>query len=203
MTLYEHAMFGGTLALAAGVQRRHGGAIVGMAAVAAALPDADGLSLLFGPSAYAGIHRVWGHNLLVAGGLGCLVGAVGFAIRLSAIRRRKPDLKLQAPQQLRFSGRALMLWILVGGCAGLSHLTADLVYSGGANLPVWPVPLFWPYSNQGWALPIVPWGDLGTTLIFIAEMFAIYRWPKRAQVIACLTLVAVLLYIGGRWLALA
>ena len=48
MTFYEHAMLGATLALVAGLQRRHGWRIVAMAAVAAVLPDWDGLTIVLG-----------------------------------------------------------------------------------------------------------------------------------------------------------
>ena len=74
MTFFEHAMLGGTLALAAGLHRRHGWRIAVMADVAAMLPDWDGLTLIFGPAAYDLSHRIWGHNLLVAAVLGGIVG---------------------------------------------------------------------------------------------------------------------------------
>jgi hypothetical protein len=45
----------------------------------------------------------------------------------------------------------------------------------------------------------VPWGDLGATLLFLVEMFALYRWPTRAGAIAWLTLAAALTYVGGWW----
>jgi hypothetical protein len=37
-------------------------------------------------------------------------------------------------------------------------------------------------------------------VIFIAEMFALYFWPRRAQLIAVVTLLAVYAYIGFCWL---
>jgi hypothetical protein len=89
---------------------------------------------------------------------------------------------------------------MVGTAAALSHLPADLIYNGHAQLPAWPVPLLWPFSERGWQLPIVPWGDLGTTAIMLVEMFALYRWPSRAQSIAWLTLAAIAAYVGFRWL---
>jgi len=51
-------MVGASLALGAGLHYKHGWRIVGLAAVAAALPDWDGLSFLFGSQAYAKAHRV-------------------------------------------------------------------------------------------------------------------------------------------------
>jgi len=58
VTVYEHMMVGASLALGAGLHYKHGWRIVGLAAVAAALPDWDGLSFLFGSQAYAKAHRV-------------------------------------------------------------------------------------------------------------------------------------------------
>jgi membrane-bound metal-dependent hydrolase YbcI (DUF457 family) len=90
----------------------------------------------------------------------------------------------------------MLLWMLVGAVAALSHLPADLVYSGGPGQNVWGVQLLWPFSERSWAIPLIPWGDLGATLIFIGEMFALYRWPRHAQVIALIALLAVAGYIG-------
>jgi inner membrane protein len=84
--------------------------------------------------------------------------------------------------------------------AGLSHLPADIVFNGGTGLSVWPVPLLWPFSQQGWALPIVPWGEVTVTVLFIGEMFALYRWPRRDRVIAALTLAAGSAYLLARGL---
>jgi membrane-bound metal-dependent hydrolase YbcI (DUF457 family) len=84
--------------------------------------------------------------------------------------------------------------------AGLSHLPVDIVFNGGTDLPAWPVPLLWPFEARGWALPIVPWGDVTVTLFFVAEMFALYRWPERERVIAALTLTAASAYLLVRWL---
>src|SRR5438270_12352734 len=87
-------MFGANLALLAGVRRRHGWGIVAAAAAAAALPDWDGVSLLFGPTAYATAHRVWGHNLLAAGLGGVAVGVLGLlaarSVRVRALLSRPP-----------------------------------------------------------------------------------------------------------------
>jgi hypothetical protein len=59
--------------------------------------------------------------------------------------------------------------------------------------------LFWPFSSRGWAFPIVPWGDLGATLIFIVEMFVLYRRPLEARGTARLTLALLLAYVGAWW----
>jgi membrane-bound metal-dependent hydrolase YbcI (DUF457 family) len=234
MTTYEHAMFGVSLALAAGVRRHHGWGIVAAAGLAAALPDWDGLSILFGPTAYANGHRVWGHNVLAAAVGGVAVGIVSLLAtrspRLQAALARRaftagrtkdegtgesppalerdgapiPSVQPVAgssalPSTERLSLPVLAVWALTGLLAGLTHLPADVVFNGGAGLSAWPVPVLWPFERRGWALPIVPWGDVTVTVIFVAEMFLLYRWPGRDRAIAALTLAAVSAYLVGRW----
>ena len=93
------------------------------------------------------------------------------------------------------------LWLAVGLIASYSHLLADLVYSIGRDLPVWGVPLAWPWSSTAWAWPCVPWGDVGATIIFVAGMFAMLRWRAWARSIAAGTLGLVIGYILVRgWL---
>lgn len=204
MTTFEHAMCGATLALAVGCLRKHGWALIAVAGAAAALPDWDGLSLAFGAEAYARGHRVWGHNLLAATATGALVGGLGYLGYLST-RVRRATIRLmpkaripEAPPPLAAS--RLTTWVVIGVFAALSHLPADMVYSGGGGLQSWPVQVLWPFSEQGWVWPLVAWGDLATTLIFIVAMFALYRWPRRAQLVAVATLLAVQGYIGFCWL---
>jgi membrane-bound metal-dependent hydrolase YbcI (DUF457 family) len=204
MTTYEHAMFGVTVALALGCHRNREWMVVAVAGTAAALPDWDALSLALGATSYAKVHRVWGHNLLVASCTGAMVGAFGYLCHLSTRARRAaahfwPKSDGSDPIS-PFSARRLTKYIIVGLIASLSHLPADLVYSGHPQMSSWPIQLLWPFSAQGWVWPLVAWGDITTTLIFVGEMFALYRWPQRARVIAGLTLLGVHGHIGFCWL---
>jgi hypothetical protein len=206
MTFYEHAMLGGTLALVGGAQKRQGWGLVATAAVAAALPDWDGASLLFGASAYAAVHRTWGHNLLAASVAGGACGIAGYLCHLStrvrlgtrALLERLEARKLPAGESVSFAAHALGLWLLVGVLAGLSHLPADLIYGLAPGVPDWPPKLLWPFSDREWTLPILAWGDLGPTALFVAEMFALYRWPARSRLLAALTLLALAAYLTAR-----
>jgi len=209
MTVYEHAMLGWTLAVAVGGPRKHGWAIAVMAGLAAALSDLDGISLLFGPVAFAHIHRVWAHNILIAALLGLLTGAAGYLSSRSmrvqrgaraVMKRLASDIKMAEPGEKPFVGRDCAAWMAIGTLAGLSHLPADIIYNGNSELPPWPVPLAWPFSERGWELPIVPWGDQVTTVILICEMFCLYFWSNRSQAVAGLTLLAIAAYVGIRWL---
>ena len=91
----------------------------------------------------------------------------------------------------------------VGGMAGLCHLPADVIYSGPAGSMDWPLLLLWPFSERSWSFPLLTWGDLGPTLIFIGAMFALYRWRTRAQLIAWLALLILGGYLTTRWAILA
>ncbi len=102
-----------------------------------------------------------------------------------------------SPEAGRFSTRSFLVWIAVSLLAAASHLAADLLFSGTPQAN-WPIMLLWPFSRQGWAVPVVPWGDIVATLLFVAEMFALYRWPARDRVLALGTLLAVAAYVGGR-----
>jgi membrane-bound metal-dependent hydrolase YbcI (DUF457 family) len=200
-------MVGVNLALGAGLQRRYGWRVAAVAGLAAALPDWDGLSILFGPEAYAEAHRVWGHNLLVASLSAAFVGGVAYVMNragwLTWIGNRL--LPGRAARAARVGipppmPGTLALWIAMGVFAGLSHLLADFFYSGHGNAESWPLQLFWPFSTRGWCYPILPWGDLGATILFVGEMFLLYRWPSRAGIIARGSLAAVVGYVGVRWI---
>jgi hypothetical protein len=205
MTVFEHAMLGASLGLAAGMHKRYGWRVIGMAAAAGALPDWDGLSILFGPEAYARAHRVWGHNLLAAGAGGLAIAWLEYRFCLltratQSIARRVPGLDLpagvQAPPERGKSPKELGGWLALGLTAGYSHLLADYFYSGHPDLHTWGLPLLWPFSKKVWAQPTVAWGDLGATLVFVAEMFALYRAPGRSRLIAWLALAAVVAYVA-------
>jgi membrane-bound metal-dependent hydrolase YbcI (DUF457 family) len=202
MTIYEHAMIGinGTLAL--GLNRRHGWQIVAFAGIAAVLPDLDGLTILLGPSLYADGHRLWGHNLLVAGLVAALFSVIAYqtdALTKSQkwLANRWKALSIGDSQTTTPPHRyaKLLLWMLVGVLATYSHLVMDIFYSGGKNLQTWGVPLFWPFSRTEWAYPLVPWGSIGATVILAVSMFAMLRWPTWIRTIATSSLAVVAGYM--------
>lgn len=202
MTTYEHAMVGICGALAAGLHRRHGWQIVAWAGVAAVLPDWDGLTILLGSHCFAEGHRLWGHNLLVAGLVAAVFSAVAYQTDVAS-RSRKwlakrwkflADREGTAETPKRGVAECC-LWICVGVAAAYSHLAADLIISAGTDLPTWGVPLLWPWTNETWAYPMAPWGNPGPTLIFAASMFAMLRWKTRLQTIALGSLLAVAAYL--------
>jgi membrane-bound metal-dependent hydrolase YbcI (DUF457 family) len=205
MTVFEHAMLGGSLAVATGFHRRYGWSIAATAATAAVIPDWDGVSLLFGGRAYDLSHRAWGHNVFFAVVAGSLVGLAGLAgrhsERIRAIIGGARQASWTGNQSTRggsMSVTDVIAWVGMGVVAMLSHLPIDVVYSWHPQMEPWPVRLFWPLSGRGYAMPVIAWGDVGATTVFIGEMFALYRWPDRAQQIAGLALGLVFAYIALR-----
>jgi membrane-bound metal-dependent hydrolase YbcI (DUF457 family) len=204
MTFYEHAMVGVDGALALGLNRRWGWPIVALAACESMLPDWDGLTFCFGPRCFEG-HRCWGHNFLVTG----LVAAVTAAVlwrcdlitrvqRMLGRRWAVFDVKAETSCAMNRSWRVGLVWIAVGITAAWFHLAADCLFSVGRNLPVWGVPLWWPFSRQEFAWPMVPWGDVGATVVLAAGMFAMVRWPGRIQATAAATLGLLIAYVAAR-----
>jgi membrane-bound metal-dependent hydrolase YbcI (DUF457 family) len=205
MTIYEHAILGINGALALGLQNRYDWQIVALEGVVAILPDWDGLSIVLGMKWYSLGHRVWGHNFLVAG---VLAAVVSWAIyRFEMLSRIQQWLAAHWTAfaenghtiDVQQSDRGtLAVWIIVGLGAAYSHLLADTVFSIGKNLPLWGVPLFWPFSTAEIAFPLVPWGDIGATIIFAASRFLMLRWPKKTSQTAFASLALVVCYIVMR-----
>jgi membrane-bound metal-dependent hydrolase YbcI (DUF457 family) len=207
MTFYEHAMLGANGALALGLHRRHGWRIVALSGLAAVLPDWDGLSLLFGAHAYDRVHRTVGHCLLVSTLLGAALAAAEYRLDLAGRARAWAsrwlrELRSEEPYEAAGKrGTSLPVWLAVGVLATWSHLAADLVFSGHATYGDWGLRLLWPFSDRAWAYPMVPWGDVGVAVIFVAGTFALVHWPARAPQIAGLTLAAVAAYVVVRGMA--
>ena len=203
MTTIEHALLGTNLVLATGLEKKFGWQSVALGGVCAVLPDWDGLTILWSVSLFDDAHRVWGHNLLV-----CLIVALFIAVldyRHDIITRTARRLtqwtKFAAPDdrlavRTVFSCSGLAFWFFVAIFATCSHLVSDMVFSGTATLSDWDLKPFWPFSDRGVVYPLISWGDVGVTIIFILGMFAMLRWKNKTALVARLTLLAVLGYIA-------
>lgn len=200
MTTFEHAMVGINGAIAAGLHRRFTWRVVALAGVAAISPDWDGLTILGGMELFDRAHRAWGHSIFTCVLLGCVLAGLDFRFdlvgqgeRLLCWTLRTPS-KALATRPIRSLGR-LTIWLTVAVVATMSHLAADLVYSGTAELSDWHLQLLWPFSSQGFVFPMVHWGDVSVTLIFVVSMFAMVRRREWIQPIALITLTLVVVYI--------
>ncbi len=191
--------------LATGLQRRFGWQVAALAGLAAIAPDWDGLTILWSTTVFADAHRVWGHNLLACVLLGVMMGTLDYRFDLvtRCARWLQKLLPLEiAERNIEIRGSFTMsgqtTWIVVAVAAALSQLPADAVVSGAEGLSDWEVQPFWPFSSQGWVFPLVPWGDVGITVVFVMGMFAMLRWRSRVRLIAVLTLCGAIGYIAIR-----
>ena len=216
MTTPEHTLVGVHLAFAMGRHRRIGLAAVTVAAVASNLPDLDGLPMLVDMSRFESGHRVWGHNVFVIGLMSLLVGgsqvvgrwADGMTDWLVRQLGGPPDRTNGLSNGSRALGgggvrsrerfRELVGWIGIALIVQLVHLPCDMVVSGGRGLTDWPVAPLWPVSRTGYVLPLVPWGDVGPTVILMAGVIQMARVRGRYQSIALVTLTVLVLYLAGR-----
>jgi hypothetical protein len=202
VTTFEHALFGVTGVLAAGLHRPGGWQIAAVAAVAAVSPDWDGLTILGGAQAFAASHRLWGHNVLACLLTGILTGSLDYRFDLVTrtgrwLTRRLP---LGVPvDRLRvrdqFTLRGFAGWVAVASLAALSHLLTDVVYSGSQTLPDWQLQPWWPFSKWACIYPLVRWGDMGASVILFGGAFAMLRWPRRLQTVSLVTLIVLGLYV--------
>ena len=201
MTTLEHAMVGANLVLASGLNRRFGWQLVAVAGVCAVLPDWDALTILWSVPLFDVAHRAWGHALLLCFTITAMFALLDYRFDLMTrlaqcfsrwIKTGIPPEQLERRQ--KFSIRGAVVWVLVGIVAACSHLLADMVVSGTATLSDWHVKLLWPFSDQGFVYPLVPWGDAGNMLILIIGMFAMLHWKNRVQGIAALSLGGIVGY---------
>lgn len=203
MTTFEHAMLGVNGALASGLQHRYGWRVAAFAGLAAITPDWDGLTIVGGMQLFDQAHRAWGHSFASCLLVAVLLVAFDTRFDLMGWGRRTLERLLDSkdkridprpePSALRCA-----VWFWVAVLAMLSHLAADLVYSGAEGLSDWELKLLWPFSQQGFVYPMVRWGDVGVTLIFVAGIFAMLRWRRHVRAIACGTLGCTIVYIAGR-----
>ena len=78
-----------------------------------------------------------------------------------------------------------LVWTLTAVLAAWSHLATDLLFSGHAQLSDWGLKLFWPFSARAYVFPVVRWGDVLPTLIFVVGMFAMLRWRSHVRGLGC------------------
>jgi membrane-bound metal-dependent hydrolase YbcI (DUF457 family) len=189
MEYFDHAMVGATLAVASGMQRRHGWPALLLAALAGMAPDWDALSKYLSPPSYRAVHRAWGHNLFSVTLVGAALGGLAFLIE-SSLRRRG----LAATG----AGARAGPWILLGVLIAWTHPLLDMLYCGPGRNAEWPVRLLWPIASGGFAAPMVPWSDRGATALLAGGLLLISLARGWRQAAACVSLVLLGGYITVR-----
>ena len=82
-------------------------------------------------------------------------------------------------------------------CVGVQviHLPCDMVVSGGGGLSDWYIKPFWPISNAGYVYALIPWGDIGPTLIMMSGVIIMARSADRLRQRSACTLAVLLAYL--------
>ncbi|MDR2171360.1 MAG: metal-dependent hydrolase [Planctomycetaceae bacterium] len=202
MTTIEHAFLGVNIVMATGLERRYGWQLAAFAGICAIVPDWDALTIIYSLELFGESHRVWGHNLLFCVLFGLFIGCVDYfydlVMRVVFFLSRLfkvSSLGINFSVRDKFSFMGLFVWVFFAIISLLSHLVADVVSSGGVGLPDWELKLLIPFSDRGFVYPLHQWGDVGVTLIFVAGMFAMLKWKSKTNIVAILTLIAVIAYI--------
>jgi len=202
MTTFEHALLGVNGVLACGLHRRFGWKLVALGGVAAIMPDWDGLPMLIDMARFEAGHRVWGHNVLACFLLGGLLGSIDYWFDLSGHLAQRlvamgplQELAKHVDLRTHFSQRTWMVWMLVATLAALTQIPADIVVSGGKGLTDWALKPLWPFSAREFVYAMVPWGNVGVTVIFAIAMLLQIKLPDKTQQIAASALFLVALYI--------
>jgi len=200
MTSPEHTLVGIHAAFALGCHRHFGWPVVAMAGLASNLPDWDGLPMLIDMQRFEAGHRVWGHNFVAI-----LLASLVLAWSQRRFRwiertwhraRHILPVETQTATPPSPSGPAsAMVFATVAFVAQVIHLPCDMVVSGGEGLSDWHIQPFWPFSDAGFVFPLIPWGDVGPTIILMAGVIVIAKNPTRISTISVSTLVALLAYL--------
>ncbi len=205
MTLPEHTLVGIHLAFAVGCQRRFGWVAVALAGIASNLPDWDGIPMLFDMQRFEAGHRVWGHNLLVIAVTALLLSwtemRFGWIELVSRwLLRMLANLKLldAGAAKLPLQATSAVSWtglVSIAALAQLIHLPCDMFVSGGRGLNHWGVQPFWPLSPASYVFPLIPWGDIGPTVILMAGIIAVAKYPGQLTRLSAGTLVLLAAYL--------
>ena len=193
MTSPEHTLVGIHFAFVTGVHRFVGWRGVAMAGVASNIPDWDGIPMLFDMQRFESGHRVWGHCVLSILFTSLLIGFI--QARWDVIGRVTVWLQRTLPTTAIVAAQQDTAWLiggfvfaLIGMCAQLLHLPCDMVVSGGNGLSDWAVQPWWPFSNAAYVYPLIPWGDIGPTIILMAGIIAIAKRNAQISQTSCLTI---------------
>lgn len=196
MTSPEHFVFGLDIAIVLGLHKFRDWKLPAIAAIAAVLPDWDGLMIFGGFSLLEKAHRVWGHGLISVAIMAILLGSLDYRFDIIGRTARffgrfVKDIDV-TKIELRNEFRACGLFAWIGACflGGLTHLFGDIIVSGNSQYAPWPVLLFWPFSDREFVWPIFSWGDFVPSIILFTGAIAMLRRKNHIRSIALFTLFA-------------
>lgn len=202
MTTPEHTLVGIHVALSCGFHRVLGWRSVVLAGLASNMPDWDGLPMLIDMQRFEAGHRVWGHCLislllmsLILGSLQWTFDGIGSVTRWFSDRFSVSAWKAAIEQRQSTTWRTWMGLIGIALLVQVLHLPCDMVVSGGNGLSDWAVQPWWPFSRAAYVFPLIPWGDVGPTVILMVGIIAVAKQPSRMSTLSLLTLFLLCAYL--------
>lgn len=203
MTSPEHTLVGIHFAFATGIHRFVGWRGVAMAGIASNVPDWDGLPMLFDMQRFEGMHRVWGHSVLSIFLISLLLGIaqirwdlIGFvANRFRALVSPKLFAGFSQGPKWLIGTTGVAVFVSIAFSAQGLHLPCDMVVSGGHGLSDWAIQPWWPFSNVAYVYPLIPWGDVGPTVILMAGIIIIAKRNSHLSQTSWLTIVVLCGYL--------
>lgn len=177
-----------------------------MAGLASNVPDWDGIPMLFDMQRFEVGHRVWGHGILSIALTSLLLAVMQVRwdwIGWIANRLRSRFLKSVsvAPSQdskWLVGGSGVLVFAIIGLCAQVVHWPCDMVVSGGNGLSDWAIQPWWPFSSAAYVYPLIPWGDIGPTIIMMAGVIVIAKRNRDLSITSCLTIATLCGYMVVR-----
>lgn len=203
MTTPEHALVGIHLALACGRATVWGWRAVALAGLMSNMPDWDGLPMLVNMARFEPGHRVWGHNLLSITLTSLLVAAVFSRWDVLGRIGNRVAGRFGGPELGGIMAKdagllAFLPALLVCLVSQTMHLPCDMVASGGRGLSHWHVKPFWPFSDAGFVYPMIPWGDVGPTVVMMAGVIFMARRRRDIAMTSAATLLCLMVYLLAR-----
>lgn len=206
MTSPEHTLVGIHFALAVGLHRIVGWRGVVMAGLASNIPDWDGLTILFSMQHFDHGHRVWGHGILSIVLTSILlsvlvvrwdwIGSIARMLPRKMLNESFDATRRETKWTVGVSG--ILTFTAICVCAQVLHWPCDMVVSGGNGLSDWSIQPWWPFSNAAYVFPLIPWGDVGPTVILMIGIIGIAKRTDQLTLIARLTIVALCVYLVAR-----
>jgi membrane-bound metal-dependent hydrolase YbcI (DUF457 family) len=197
MTTLEHTLVGIHVAIAFGVHQRFGWPAVALSGIVSNLPDWDGLPVLVNMATFEAGHRVWGHNVLWITISSLFVAWSQWRYRW--LEKLANGTRRYFPQDVAVEHcrKAVPYCWLFLFCfvAQTIHLPCDMFVSGGGGLADWEIRPFWPFDNGGFVLALIPWGDIGPTIILMAGAIVLAKYSDRRSLHAGTTLATLGAYM--------
>jgi hypothetical protein len=108
---------------------------------------------------------------------------------------------IPAPAEAASAGRAgvvALAFASVAMIAQILHLPCDMFVSGGNGLTDWAIQPWWPFSSAAYVYPLIPWGDVGPTVVLMTGIIVIAKRRTDIVTISTLTLIALCAYLFAR-----